>query len=103
MPFAKPLDHFTNALQLGMVLTEAQAVILMRVMGKAGIWSVTPAEDDRMVYEKLQAVTRANIDATRTAIQGGGSGEIVAAAIKPIRQKTRANARRLGKRGFKKG
>jgi hypothetical protein len=74
----------------------------MRMMGMAGVWSVTPAEDARMMSEKVQALTRAASDSTRVAMAGGSLDKIAAAAIKPIRQKTRANARRLGKRGLKK-
>ena len=90
-----------NAMQIGMVMSEAQAVIAMRMMGMAGLWSVTPSENDRMVSEKVQALTRAMTDSARVAQRGGSTDQITAAAIKPIRNKTRANAKRLGKRGIK--
>ncbi len=96
-----PFDYWTNALQVGYLMAEANAVIGIRMMGMAGVWSVTPAEDGRMISEKVYAMTKATTDATKVAICGGTADQIASAAIKPIRKKTRANARRLGKRGMK--
>lgn len=96
-----PVHYWANAMQLGYLMAEAQAVIAMRMMGMAGVWSVTPAEDGRMISEKVYAMTKATTDATKAAMNGGTVDEIAAAAIKPIRRKTRANAKRLGKRGLK--
>ena len=100
---ANPFAWWANAMEVGYVMAEAQAVIAMRMMGMAGVWSVTPAEDARMISEKVHALTKAGTDATRVALSGGGPEAVAAAAIRPIRQKTRANARRLSKRGFRKG
>ncbi|WP_299560741.1 antifreeze protein [uncultured Sulfitobacter sp.] len=97
-----PFSYWSNALEMTYMMSEAQAVISMRLMGMAGIWSVTPAEDSRMVSEKTQAMNRAGAEAARVMIAGGTPDRVMAAAIKPIRQKTRANAKRLGKRGLKK-
>lgn len=97
-----PLDYLGTAMEIGHVLAEAQMVVAMRTLGMWGIWSVTPSEDARMISEKVHAITKAGTDATRVAMRGGSPDKIAAAAIKPIRQKTRANAKRLGKRGFKK-
>ncbi|MEJ6399139.1 antifreeze protein [Yoonia sp. 208BN28-4] len=101
-PF-NPMAVWANTMQATMLVVEAQSVITMRMLGMAGIWSVTPAEDGRMLSEKVYALTRAATDSTRAAMNGAAPEAVVAAAIKPIRQKTRANARRLGKRGLKKG
>ncbi len=101
--FPSPMAYWANATQIGLVMAEAQAVIAMRMMGMAGLWSVTPAEDARMVSEKVHALTKAATDSTLVAMAGGSPEKIATAAIKPIRQKTRANVRRLGKRGPKKG
>lgn len=97
---ATPLDYWANMVQVGYVMAEAQAVIAMRLWGMAGVWSVSPAEDTRMISEKVYAVTKSVSAASRVALRGGAPDKIAAAAIKPIRQKTRANARRLGKRGL---
>lgn len=96
-----PFHYWANAMEVGYVMAEAQAVIAMRFMGAAGMWSVTPAEDGRMISEKVYAMTKATTDASKVALSGGTADQIAAAAIKPIRRKTRANARRLGKRGMK--
>ncbi len=96
-----PIHYWANAMQFGYLMAEAQAVIAMRMMGMAGVWSVTPAEDGRMISEKVYAMTKATTDASKVALAGGTADQIAAAAIKPIRRKTRANAKRLGKRGLK--
>lgn len=98
---ATPMDYWAVSLQVGYVIAETQAVVTMRLLGMAGIWSVTPAEDARMISEKVYALTKATTDASKAVMRGGAPDEIAAAAIRPIRQKTRANARRLGKRGPK--
>lgn len=97
-----PVDLWSNAFQAVMIMAEAQAVIAMRMWGIAGIWSVTPSENNRMVSEKVFALTRAATDAGTAVMRGRRADQVVAAAMKPIRQKTRANARRLAKRGYKK-
>lgn len=96
-----PVHYWANALQVGYLMAEAQAVITMRMMGMAGVWSVTPAEDGRMISEKVYAMTKATTDSAKVAMRGGTADQIAAAAIKPIRRKTRANAKRLGKRGLR--
>ncbi|WP_420556399.1 antifreeze protein [Roseovarius sp.] len=97
-----PVDLWSNAFQAAMIVAEAQAVIAMRMWGIAGVWSVTPSENSRMVSEKAFALTRAATDAGTAALRGRRADQVVAAAMKPIRQKTRANARRLAKRGYRK-
>ncbi|WP_417206091.1 antifreeze protein [Antarctobacter sp.] len=78
---------------------EAQAVITMRLLGMAGLWSVTPDETTRMVREKLEHFPRAFHAASRAAIEGG---DPLAAAIGPLHRQTRANAKRLARRGPKR-
>jgi hypothetical protein len=95
------MDVFSNMIQAGFVMAEANAVITMRLMGMAGVWSVSPSENAQMLSEKVYASTKAVTDASRVAMSGGRPDEITAAVIKPIRQKTRSNARRLSKRGPK--
>lgn len=96
------MDYWGNAVQIGMVMAESQAVIGMRVLGMAGLWAVTPSENDRMVSEKVHAMTKGITDASLAAMSGKSPEQITAAAIKPIRQKTRANSKRLAKRGPKR-
>jgi len=96
-----PVHYWANAMQFGYLMAEVQAVIAMRLLGMAGVWSVTPAEDGRMISEKVYAMTKATTDSAKVAMAGGTVDQIAAAAMKPIRRKTRANARRLGKRGMR--
>ena len=100
--YVTPLDLWSNAMQAGFILAEANAVISMRLLGMAGMWSVSPSENARMVSEKVYASTRALTDASKIALSGGRVDEISSAAMKPIRQKTRANTKRLAKRGPKR-
>lgn len=97
-----PMKAWSNSMQLTALLAEAQVVIAMRVMGMAGLWSTSSQENQRMVSEKVYALSRAARDATAVALTGAGPEAAMAAAIKPLRQKTRSNARRLTKRGPKK-
>lgn len=97
-----PIRAWANGVQLAALLVEAQAVIAMRVMGMAGVWSTGPNENHRMVSEKVYALSKATRDAAAVALTGAGPEATMAAAIKPLRQKTRANTRRLVKRGTRR-
>ncbi|WP_292289951.1 antifreeze protein [Marivita sp.] len=97
-----PMDYWANAMQLGFVLAEAQGVIAMRFMGAAGVWSVPKTENSRMLNEKVFAFVKGTSDASLAAISGKSPDVVAAMAIKPIRQATRANHRRLTKRGLKR-
>tara|TARA_R110000787_G_scaffold19617_2_gene58699 strand:- start:1188 stop:1499 length:312 start_codon:yes stop_codon:yes gene_type:complete len=94
--------YLNNAIQLAHIMAEAQSVIGMRLMGMAGLWSVPASEDRNMILKKIQAMVRAGTDVTVLMLRGGRPDQIAAAALKPYRQKTRANAKRLGKRGLKR-
>lgn len=94
-------SYFENSLEIGMVMFEAYNVINMRLMGMAGFWSVSPKENSRMVTEKLEAMVKSTTDAGTVTLRGGSPDEIAAAAIAPMRNATRANSKRLSKRGMK--
>ncbi|MEE4189408.1 MAG: hypothetical protein V2I76_13290 [Roseobacter sp.] len=98
-----PYSFFVNSMQMAMMAAEAQAVIAMRLWGMAGVWSVPPSEKTRMVSEKLRAATISNGAAVQAALRGGGPDQVFAAALKPYRRRTRANSRRLTRRGIKLG
>ena len=102
VPFIRAMNHWTNALQIGWLMTEAQSVVTMRMLGLAGVWSVSPYERQRMLSEKAHAFAKSLTDAQRAAITGQSPDKITAAALKPIRQTARANRKRLAKRGPKK-
>ncbi|MFY0635094.1 MAG: antifreeze protein [Vannielia sp.] len=85
-------------MQMAMMTMEASAVIWMRMMGMAGAWNVTGGENARMVREKQVAFVKAAQGASLAAM---GGRDVAAAALRPLRQKTRSNVSRLAKRGPK--
>ncbi|MGR3757015.1 MAG: antifreeze protein, partial [Tranquillimonas sp.] len=76
-------------------------VIGMRMIVVAGLWYVTPTDTDRMIIEKMKDFSEANLAAFSAAISGRRPDEVAAAWLKPISRRTRANSRRLSRRGFK--
>ncbi len=98
-PLFNPVEIFGLQFRFGLMLAEAQMVIGMRLLGMAGMWRVTPSENARMVGEKLAAVQDATLAATRAALRGKSPAVIADHALKPIRRRTSANARRLTRRG----
>jgi hypothetical protein len=99
---ATPFDLWRAGMQGWMLMAEAQAVIAMRMWGMAGLWNVTPSENSRMVSEKATALPQSALAASQAAMAGKRPDEVMTAAIRPLRRKTGANARRLTKRGPKR-
>ena len=97
--FPTPIQMMSLSIRTATMLTEAQMVIGMRMLGMAGMWRVSPSENARMVSEKVSAVQDAALAATRAALQGKSPVTIAEHALKPIRRRTSANAKRLTKRG----
>lgn len=100
--FTTPMDYWMSGFQATLMLAEANAVIAMRMLGMAGIWSVPPSENTRMVTEKMAALSTAMARGTQAAMTGGSPDQVASAVIKPLRSKTRSNVRRLSKRGVKR-
>ncbi len=96
-----PLDWMRLSLKTGMMLGQAQMVIGMRLWGMAGMWSVLPSENARMVAEKLAAGIEATGHAATAAMRGKGPAAVAAAALAPVARRTKSNARRLARRGPK--
>jgi hypothetical protein len=97
-----PMDYWVNALQVAFVVAEAQGVIAMRMMGAMGLWSVPKTENSRMLNEKVFAFVKGGTDASLAVLAGKSPDVVAGLAIKPIRQATRANHKRLTKRGLKR-
>ncbi|WP_068115403.1 hypothetical protein [Tropicimonas marinistellae] len=57
--------------------------------------TMSAGEASRMVLEKPAAFARAAQHAGEVAIRGGDAASVARAAVKPLRIKTRSNARRL--------
>lgn len=102
MPFPSQNEAMRLALQSGMMLAEANMVIVMRVMGMGGMWRVSPAENARMVQEKTDAAVASGAAMSRAIMAGQSPAKVALAGMKPVRDKTRANASRLAKRGLGK-
>jgi hypothetical protein len=97
-----PMDYWANAMQVGWVIAEAQGVIAMRMMGAMGLWSVPKSENSRMLNEKIFAFVKGGTDASLAMLAGKSPDVVASLAIKPIRQATRSNHKRLTKRGLKR-
>lgn len=97
-----PIGLLKNAQTLMDMTAEANAVVSMRIGGMMGIWSVTDHENTRMVEEKIDAMTDAQFAMWQSMMRGETPNEVVAAGLEPVRKTTRANAKRLTKRGFAK-
>ena len=91
-----------DLLQMGwrntVMLAEAQAVITMRLCGMMGFWPVSGGENNRMVTEKLTALQESQAAALRAMLRGGSLAQVSEAAMRPVRRRTRANAKRLSRR-----
>jgi hypothetical protein len=90
-----PLDYWRASIEAVRIMTESQVVIGLRLAGFAGFWPMDGAEGPRMLAEKLQAGAMSSGAALRVGLAGGSLPEIALAAMKPVRRRTRANARRL--------
>ena len=100
-PALAPVEMMRLGFQTSMMMAEAQMVIAMRLMGMAGGWTVGPKENSVMVAEKSTAIVASGMAAGRAIAAGASPHGVALAALKPIRAKTRANARRLTKGGPK--
>ena len=94
-------DWARAGIGLGMLAFETQMVMAMRIAGMMGAWSVLPSENKRMVDEKAPAFAEAAYVAGAAALSGKRPDQVLDVWTRSIRRKTRANARRLGRRGPK--
>jgi hypothetical protein len=83
------------------MLAEAQTVVALRMMGMAGLWTLSEGETTRMITEKQQAFAQSAFDGTMAAMRGQSPERVLAAVVRPLGRKTSANARRLGRSYFK--
>ena len=97
---ATPADMIRTSAELAFLAWEAQAVMAMRLAGMAGMWSVLPSENARMIGEKAPAFAVAAMDAGAAMARGAHPIEVARAWAKPLRRRTRSNARRLSRRGM---
>ncbi len=96
-------DLMALSMKTGMMLGQAQMVIAMRMMGMAGAWNVTPAENKRMVDEKKATAVASGNAMAKAALAGKDPVAVAMAGLQPVARRTKANAKRLAKRGPKGG
>ncbi|WP_245866800.1 antifreeze protein [Oceaniglobus roseus] len=96
---ARCANLFSAWFNTARMLSEAQTVIAYRMLGMAGLWAVAPSENHRMLAEKAPALMASSFAATQAMMAGKRPDQILDAAVRPLGQKTRANARRLSLRG----
>lgn len=96
-PFEVGVALWEYQVQAAFMLAEAQAVIAYRTLGMMGLWPVSDRERRRMLSEKPPAFAAAVLAASLAAARGNRPDQIMSAAMRPIRRRTRANARRLGR------
>ena len=94
-----PAQMTALSLRNAQMMSEAGMIISMRMLGMAGMWRVNPAENARMVEEKLAAMTDGSMAASQAMLRGAGATTIANAAMKPVRRTTAANVKRLAKLG----
>lgn len=102
-PFLSPMTGQVETFALGLEMLhlagETQTVMVMRLLGLSGLWNVQTTESTRMVAEKPAAFARSAEAAIKAAIDGQRPDQVMAAAVEPLRSKTRANVARLSRRG----
>ena len=97
-----PFDTWKLSIDMWRLGVEAQQVIGMRMLGMAGVWSVTPSENRRMFEEKPTAFAKGAIAATNAMMRGLPPPAIAAAWVAPISRSASANRKRLARRGLKR-
>lgn len=94
-----PLNLMKLSIQSAILMTEAQLVIGMRMMGMMGLWRVSNGESARMVDEKVAASVKGAAAAGQAIMAGRPMVDVAAAAMRPVRRATKSNVSRLAKRG----
>ena len=90
-----PEDLAAASVSMAAMMLEAQSVIGMRVLGMMGLRHMEPGESMLMVHEKTNAMTDVHNAMAQAFLNGEGPGGIAVAGITPLRDRTRANAKRL--------
>ena len=92
-----PFQPWRHTLAFWTMMSEAQTVVALRVLGMWGVLPAAPSEQHRMMAEKGPAFVEAALAAGRAASMGKAPFEVAEAALKPIGRATRSNVTRLTK------
>ena len=85
--------------QMARMAWESQMVIAWRTAGMMGLVRQDAEEPQRMVIEKANAASEAMHAALRAAGRGERADKVMAAALRPYRRRTKANVKRLSRKG----
>lgn len=94
------LDLSIKALEFGL---DAQRVIALRMVRLAAGGAVGQAELNRMVIEKIAALTEAQTTAATALMNGHDDHAIAGKVLRVYHKRVRANWRRLSRRGNRDG
>lgn len=94
---ADPFQSWQSAVAFWTMMTQAQTVIALRMMGMAGVLPSSPRENHTMIAEKGPAFAEAAMAAGAAVLAGKSPDQIAQAAIRPIARRTKANVTRLTK------
>lgn len=94
------IQFLASSMSFTHMMVEAQTVIGLRMLGMAGLWPMGAGEHLRMVAEKASAAQDSSAAVARALFFGGTPGDIALAAVQPVRRRTRANLRRLTRKGM---
>ncbi len=96
-----PFGYWKTLSDVTRTAIDSQSVIMMRTLGMAGLWNSSSNENHMMIREKQAAAIKSATNVALAIGQGKSPAEITQSAIKPYKQKTRANSKRLQKRGLR--
>ena len=91
------LELWRLQMRAARMMSEAQTVIGMRMLGMAGLVPSEAGETTRMVREKQTAFARSGVAMANAMMTGRTPAQILARGLTPIGRTTRSNARRLSK------
>jgi hypothetical protein len=92
-----PVAQWRAGLAVWRVMAEAQVVMTLRVMGMWGVLPASRGENRRMVVEKAPAFAQGAVAAGTALMAGRAPEAVVVAAVRPVRRRVAANAKRLSK------
>ncbi|MGX9854609.1 antifreeze protein [Limimaricola variabilis] len=96
---ATPAELVRTSMTFWTLMAETQAVMAYRLMGMAGLWSVTGGENNRMVDEKVPAFAEAMVAGNRALWSGKRPDQVALATMLPLQRRTASNNKRLARRG----
>ncbi|NNK16275.1 MAG: antifreeze protein [Sulfitobacter sp.] len=91
----KHLGLFSLHMRVTTLMIEAQAVVVLRLLGMAGIVPAHHGENHLMVSEKGPAMAQAFTEASMAIMAGKRPDEVFSAAMEPVSKRVKSNHKRL--------